>query len=147
MSIVSEIVQQLKTEIAVLLPDYKETPFTYDIGENDSKLERSFGIKIGSASTVSGVNRHITMNHDFVIEFTRKILTKKDAGDKDMRNKIELIHSDIETVYKALSLRSFSVPSGKVLLISPLDISEPTQEDITTTLSLTVTVQYRTPIN
>jgi hypothetical protein len=147
MSAVTEIVSALKTEITTLLTEYKESPFTYNLEANDSQLDKSFGLKVGSASVVAGVTKHLTFDQEFTLDLTRKFLTKKDQGDKDMRSKIELIHTDIETLYKSMSLRAFNVPSAKILLITPLDISAPSTEDNIVTVTMTLKVQYRVVIN
>jgi hypothetical protein len=145
-SAVSQIVTELKEEIKKILPDFRESPFTYNLEDNDSQLDKAFGVKIGSASVTSGVTRHVTFNQDIQIDVSRKYFNKKDSGDSDLRSKIEMIHGDIEKLYKTLSLRALSVPNATVLLISPLDISAPTQDDYIVTLTLTLNVQYRVSI-
>ena len=146
MGAVSQIAGKIKDEMVVLIPDHKEIPFLYSMEENDSQLDKVFGIRIGSASNTSGANRHMTFNQDFIIDLTRKHVPKKGNGDKDLREKIFLLHDDIQKLYKNFSMRSFSVPDANVLLISPVDISQPTTENGIVTVSLTLQVQYRVSI-
>jgi hypothetical protein len=146
MSAVSEIVTLLLDETEDLLPTYSQIPHLYSVEDNTSQMDKVFGVRVGSASVTSGVNRSITFNHSFIIDLIRKHVPKKDLGDKDLRDKIILLHDDIQTLYKSLSLRSLNFTGGKVLLISPLDISEPTNENGIVTVSLTLSIQYRVAI-
>jgi hypothetical protein len=143
MNAVAEIMSFLKTEIQGLLPDHKEIPFLYSLEDNDSQMDLVFGIRVGNASQIPGVTRNLTFSQEFIVDVVRKHVPKRGHGDKDLRDKILLVHSNIQKIYTKLSLRSGDITSGQIINISPVDISSPSSENGVVSVSLTLQVQYR----
>lgn len=144
MSAVSDVLTYLEGQVNSLLPTAKAMPYMYGLESNDRLGDNAYSITVGGASVVEGTTRAITFDHDFNVSLSRKYLPKK-GGDSDLREKINSISSDIETLYKTLARRSGNAGTTLMLLISPVDVSEPAvdNDNNLVTLTLTLTVKYR----
>jgi hypothetical protein len=145
MSAVSDIEGYLNTKIVELLPTIKPLPYMYLQDENTTLADHSYAVKVGKARSSSGVNNYVTLDHEFTVDFSKRYSPKKGSGDTEARNKALEVYGEVETVYKALAKRSMSFTSCSVLLISPLDVSEPTidNDNNLVTVTLTLDVKYR----
>jgi hypothetical protein len=147
--IIKEIIDDMYAKLAVILPTHLVLPFQYDAALNDRISNKALSITVGNASTIPGVNKFITMTHTFSIGLYYRFDNKKGAGDKDLRDKINDAHGDIETVYKEFYRRPMSAISGQVLVVQPLDIAEPdiNTDDNYVSIVLNIGVQYRVASN
>jgi len=145
MSAVSELVTLLESKIEELLPSYKPMPFMYLPELNERLQVKNYAIRVGSASTTEGTNRAVTFDHSISIDLSQRFEPKKSQGDKDLRDKISVISNDIQTLYKELYRRPGALASATLMVIAPLDLSEPTvdNENNLVSLTLTLSVKYR----
>jgi len=120
-------------------------PYAYNLALNDRLADKNFCTRVGSASTTDGTNRAVTFDHDIEVILSQKWLPKRGQGDSDLREKISDISEDLETVYKELYKRPFALDSAALLLIAPLDLSEPDIDEDNNLVSITLTlnVKYR----
>jgi hypothetical protein len=145
MSAISEILDLIEDKVSDLLPEYKAMPFVYDITLNDRLAVKNYGVRLGSALTIAGTNHAATFDHSIEIELTQRYEPKKSSGDADLRAKISLISDDIETLYKEFYRRPGSLSSASLLVIAPVDLSEPRIDNNNNlvTIVLTLSVKYR----
>jgi hypothetical protein len=143
MSVMSELVGLLETKVQALLPDHKPMPYAYNLELNDRLADKNFCIRVGSASTVEGTNRAVTIEHQIEVVVSQKWLPKKSSGDLDLRDKINTISDDIEIVYKELYKRPLALNSAALLIIAPLDLSEPEIDNDNNLVSITLTLSVR----
>jgi hypothetical protein len=145
MSVASELVTLIEGKVQTLLPAYKVMPFVYALELNDRLADKNYGVKLGSASTISGTNHAATFDHNVEIDLTARYEPKKTSGDMDLRNKINLLSDDIETLYKEFYRRPGSLASASLLVIAPVDLSEPKidNDNNLVTVTLTLSVKYR----
>lgn len=145
MSAISEILDLVEDKVATLLPDYKAMPFVYELDLNDRLASKNYGVRLGSASTIAGTNHAATFDHAVEIDLTQRYEPKKATGDSDLRAKISLISSDIETLYKEFYRRPGSLTSASLLVIAPVDLSAPNIDNNNNliTITLTLSVKYR----
>jgi hypothetical protein len=89
------------------------------------------------------------MSHTFSIGLYYRYENKKGSGDRDLRDKINDSHSDIETVYKEFYRRPMTAISGQVIVVQPLSIAEPdvNAENNYVSVVLDIGVQYRVASN
>jgi hypothetical protein len=145
MSAVGELTKLVEDKVANLLPSYRPLPFVYDIEINDKLADKNFGVRVGSASSTSGVNKYVTIDHNFEVILLQKHMPKKSTGDKDLRDKINAISGDMELIYKELYRRAGNIDSASLINIAPLDLSEPLIENDNITITLTLSIKYRVP--
>lgn len=145
MSAIGEILTLVEDRVQTLLVDYKPAPFVYNPELNERNASKVFGVRMGSGSSVSGTNNSVTLDHEILVDLSQKYGPKKNEGDKDLRVKVADISTDIETIFKELYRRPGAVASAQLLLISPLDVSEPNvdNDNNLVTITLTLTVKYR----
>lgn len=145
MSALAELVTLIEGKLATILPTYKAMPFVYDFDLNDRLASKCYGVRVGSASSTSGTNNSITLDQNISIDLAQRFEPKKAQGDKDLREKIGLISSDLEKVYKELYRRPGALTSASLLVIAPLDLSEPNIDNDSNlvTITLTLSVKYR----
>jgi hypothetical protein len=145
MSAVSEIIDLIEAKLVILLPTYKQLPFVYNPELNERNNSKSYGVRIGSGSSVSGTNNSVTVDHSIPIDLVQKYAPKVSNGDKDLRDKIKDLSDDIEILYKDLYRRPGAIASATLLLIAPVDVSEPVidNDNNLVTITLTLSVKYR----
>jgi hypothetical protein len=145
MSTLNDILDLIEDRLTTLLPDYKIAPFVYNYELNERLAVKNYGIRVAGASSIPGTNKAVTLDQSVQIDLTQRYEPKKSFGDKDLRDKIGLISADIETLYKDLYRRPGSVPSAHLLLIAPIDLSEPNVDNNNNfvTITLTLSVKYR----
>lgn len=145
MSVASELVSLIETKVQALLPTYKVMPFVYSLELNDRLAVKNYGVKLGSASTISGTNNAATFDHSVEIDLTARYEPKKSSGDLDLRDKINLLNDDLETLYKEFYRRPGALASASLLVIAPVDLSEPRidNDNNLVTVTLTLSVKYR----
>lgn len=145
MSAVSDIKTYLNTKVVELLPTAKKLPYQYLQDYNDRIADHNYAIKVGEANPASGTNNAITLDHNFIVDLSRRYTPKKGSGDADAEDAILELFGEAETLYKNLARRAVSLGSCSVLLISPLDVSEPSidNDNNLVTVTLTLTVRYR----
>lgn len=148
MSAVGEIRDGLKSRVETLLGvAYKPKPFMYLVEDNGNLGLKTYALRIGEAQTSPGTNQHLTWSQSFEVELSHRYENKKGSGDSDLQDKISSLMTDLETVYKGLSLTRFPITAGTILNIAPLDISSPDIDNNVVTIVLSLNVLYRTPIN
>jgi hypothetical protein len=147
--IVKEIIDDMYARLDVILPTHIVLPFQYDADLNDRIANKAISIRVGGSETIAGVNKFITMSHTFSIGLYYRYENKKGAGDRDLRDKINDSHSDIETVYKEFYRRPMTAISGQVIVVQPLSIAEPdvNAENNYVSVVLDIGVQYRVASN
>lgn len=145
MSIAKDLHDYLELRLVSLLPTYKAVPFFYSQDENNRLLNKGYAIKLGSIQSTTGTNMSLTKDQDYQIELTQKWAPKKGQGDLDLREKIFNISGDIEKLSADLYRRTGSIDTASLLIISPLDVSEPDidNDNNLVTLTLTLNVKYR----
>jgi hypothetical protein len=145
MSVVNDLMSKLLVKVEVLLPQYKQMPYVYDLELNDRLADKNFGVRLGSATTTDGTNKSVTFDHSIEVILSQKWLPKRGDGDSDLRQKISDISGDLETVYKELYKRPFALNSAALLIIAPLDLSAPEVDNDNNLVSITLTlsVKYR----
>lgn len=145
MSVLNDLTDKLNDKVEALLPDYKPMPYVYNLELNDRLADKNYGIRVGSATTTDGTNRAVTFDHDVEVILSQKWLPKRGEGDSDLRQKINDISGDLETVYKELYKRPFALNSASLLIIAPLDLSAPEVDNDNNLVSITLTlsVKYR----
>lgn len=145
MSAIGEILTLVDNRVLDLLPEYKAAPFMYSPEDNERQVSKMYGLRVGSANSTPGTNNAVTLEHEIFLDLSQKYLPKKNEGDKDLRVKIDTILTDIEVMFKALYRRPGAIASASLLLISPLDVSEPSvdNDNNLVTITLTLNVKYR----
>lgn len=145
MSVVTELMTLIESKVETLLPTYKVMPFVYELELNDRLAAKNYGVRLSSASTIAGTNHAATFDHSVEIDLTQRYEPKKSSGDKDLRDKIAAISDDIETLYKEFYRRPGSLASASLLVIAPVDLSEPKidNDNNLITITLTLSVKYR----
>jgi hypothetical protein len=145
MSVINDLLDKLQDKIEVLVPQYKQMPYAYNLELNDRLADKNYTVRVGSATTADGTNRAVTFDHEIEVLLSQKWLPKRGQGDSDLREKISDISGDLETIYKELYKRPFALNSAALLLIAPLDLSEPSvdNDNNLVTLTLTLNVKYR----
>jgi hypothetical protein len=145
MSAVSDVITYLTEQVNSTLPLSKPMPYTYLPEANDRVTENNFAIRVAGANFTEGTNSHLTIDHNFIVDLSRKYGLKKSSGDEDLRDKINLLAADIQLLYKTLARRRGSAGSTYIILISPVDVSEPNidNDNNLVTLTLTLTIKYR----
>lgn len=145
MSVLNDILDLIESRVNTLLPDYKIAPFVYSYELNERLAVKNYGIRVAGASSIAGTNKAVTIDQSIQIDLTQRYEPKKSHGDKDLRDKIGLISEDIESLYKDLYRRPMAVPSAHLLIIAPLDLSEPSIDNNNNfvTITLTLSVKYR----
>lgn len=143
MSTVTDIVESVKTEVETLLPTYKELPFSYVPELNSRLADKNYALRLGAANTATTTNNAITFDHTVYLDLSSRFELKKNTGDKELAERILGLHTDIETLYKYFYKRTGL--TSKVMLISPIDLSEPNidNDNNLVTVTLTLTVKYR----
>lgn len=145
MSAVTDIDQYLIATITDLLPYSKPLPYQYLQDYNDRVADHNYAVKAGKATNVSSTNNSLTLEQEFIIDLSKRYTPKKPSGDADAKAKALELYAESETLYKALARRSGGLTSCLLLLISPVDVSEPTidNDNNLVTVTLTLAVKYR----
>lgn len=145
MSVLNDLTSKLDVKVQALLSLYKQMPYVYNLELNDRLADKNYGIRVGSATTADGTNKSVTFDHDIEVILSQKWLPKRGDGDSDLRQKINDISGDLETVYKELYKRPFALNSAHLLIIAPLDLSAPEVDNDNNLVSITLTlsVKYR----
>jgi hypothetical protein len=148
MSVVGEIVDELTSQVATVLGgSYSPRAFMYQTELNDRQGAKTYSIRAGAAGASPTTTRAVTWTQTFEIDISHTYENKKGSGESDLQSKIKLAADDIEGLYQELAMKHISIASGKVLLVSPVDISSPEVDNNVVTLTLTLSVQYRVSIN
>jgi hypothetical protein len=145
MSALSELIALVEDRVQDLLPAYSPAPFVYDLAANNRKNDKIFGVRLGSSTSSAGLNSWITIDTSIGVDLSQKFLPKKAEGDESLRDKIAELTGDIETIYKTLYRRAGALDSASLILIAPVDVSEPNidNDNNLVTLTLTLSVKYR----
>lgn len=145
MSALSELVTLIENKVQTLLPTYKPFPFVYQIEFNERLANKNYGVRVGTGNSTNGTNLSVTIDQNVEVILSQRFEPKKSIGDKDLRDKIGTLSDDIETIYKELYRRPGSLASASLLVIAPLDLSEPDidNDNNLVTITLTLAVKYR----
>lgn len=138
------VANAIKSKIEAILPAYKLSQYLWDTSQNsDSKSEKFYAVRPGSASFVSGTCRTITLEQSFEVEFGESYRNKRDK-DSDANDKVMSLYEAHETLYKEIMRENFNI--GRVQVVSELDIESPEvdNENKVCRIVATFTIRYRT---
>lgn len=120
-SAVSEVLKMIEDAIKTATPMIYPSRNFYDLTKNDGiKNAYIYAIRPTGASSVKGVTRFITVEHDFEIELVKEFI-EKGSTDQSIRDAIESIYSDAELIMREISYRR----SGNILVVGEPSFSEP----------------------
>ncbi len=115
----------------------------FDLSMNEFRtIKDSYGLVRQTGSEVSGVTRVYTMDHDYQLILTARVIKRMD--DDDVQEAIDLLYNRADEVYKALINTKAGVPS-KVLAVFGQSWGEPELLDENSLVLLRVgfTIKFR----
>jgi len=138
----SSILTSLTSEVGTLLgASWSELDYIYDIEKNNFKSNKSrYGIGTRGASSTSGTNKAVTMDHIFFVTLTSNFTNR--SSDAKERVALSELYDKIELISKVIFQKKLN--NASVLLVSNLDYDEPSNPSTgTIALTVNVTVKYR----
>lgn len=145
--IVREIIEESKSVIAALLPEYSQLPYEYDILKNsDRDNSKGFGfIPLDADFTEGRSLGYSSMAHRFQIILTEDYSNYSD--DTELETAIKNLYKDIYAVVQDFVAKKLVLPSSayQVLLVRGLSIEEPEffEDNKLVALKARVEMQYR----
>lgn len=146
-TIVKEIIDEVKIHIVSAVPDCKQLDYEYDIlKNNENRLTNRFGFIPQNANFREGsAMGFTTMDHTFQLILTTDYLNKDD--DTKQADALQGLYDKAHCILKDLQKKSISLPTSgyRVLLISGLSFETPEHFDdnATTVLRADFNITYR----
>lgn len=141
MSTAGDILTQIESDVATLLPGANRLKYVYEIEKNDSGIDNSYGVGIANATTFSGVMKSINQEHNFFVVLTRKF--NNNNNDEGLQASIKAIYEDKETLDKNFYQKKLNLGST-VLAVQEVETSEPEFiSDCHVAIRTTYLVKYR----
>ena len=126
-TIVSEIVDAIKAELGVLMPEFSLLDYEFDISKNSgSDMAKKFGLIPTEAGFKEGsALGFTTMDHNFQLVLSTDYMNKD--CDKPQYDALKELYAEVHGVLKALQKKSVILPtaSWRVLLVSGLGFENP----------------------
>jgi len=143
-NIVNEITEALKMQIGTALPTRSESRYKWSLENNSFKTNSNlYCLRPGSASSVAGTNRTITIDQTFDLILSTEFKNKGD-NDTALNDAIFSLYEDHETVYKLWFQRNLNI--SRVLVVDSVALTEPDIDNENNIVSITSSfnVKYRT---
>lgn len=144
-SAADNVQKYLSNAIKEVVPTIKESPNTYDLEKNSHVDKFVYAVRPGSLSSTAGTNLAMTVIQSFEIEI-QKEFTNNDNTDKKLKEVINSIYENQESIFKRISLRNAN--DVRILLIGDFSAGSPDINFTKKTVSITFThqVTYRNHI-
>lgn len=146
-TIVEDIISKVKEEVGLLLTDFNQLDYEFDINKNaDNRLQKRYGFIPLSAEFVEGRTlQHSTFNHIFQLLLTNDFQSKDD--DTALSDSLNLLYKASFCVQQNIQCGHIVLtnPDYKVLIFRAVSFEDPEYllDNGTVALRVNFTVQYR----
>lgn len=142
--IVKEIVEETKSIIQGLLPEFSVLPYEYDIAKNDERnLAKKFGFIPQDANFKEGsALGFTTMEHVFQLILMDEFSNRD--SDEAQGNALQELYASAHAILKDLQKKQLTLPTSgyRVLLISGISFETPEHFDENQVVSLRANFNY-----
>jgi len=139
---VSSILNSLQLQIADTLgATWRELDYIYDLEANNSKnIDNRFGVGTLSGSSVSGVNKALTMDFNFFVVLTKSFVNR--SSEENQRTNLSEIYDLFELINAEIFQKKLN--NANILLVSDLEYNDPEVIDSNgISVKVNFTIKYR----
>ena len=139
---IDKIVQALKAQIAVSLPDYKEVPFFFDPSDNGlGTLDKGYFIRVLGGIESPGTLKALTITRDIGITLTREYYGNQ-IDDTVIFALVNEVLQEAVDLYKDIFQTNLD---GNVLNVHSLRSNDPVIDDVNKNIQIPIifSVQHR----
>ena len=139
---INSIIEGIKAQIGISLPDYKEIPFVLDPSKNQrGALNKGYVVRPLAGNENEGALKHLTITREFTVLLTREYIghPTNDSGIVDLM--IETLQ-DAENLYK--DIVQTNLGGNGVLVVHSLRSEDPQPDIINKNIQVPIlfSVQY-----
>lgn len=139
-SYVKQITDAIELKLGTLLPTFKRSPYVWSIGKTNTKTSTNvFRIIPGTAESVDGTLRTITIKQSFTVYLTSSFVNKN-TTDEVLQNTIESLYEALELVTIEAMQRRFNI--SRIMAAESLELLAPEIDHDSDIVSIGATYKF-----